>query len=194
MRPRNLRMMLSTGAPATAVTTLVCVGVLLFRNSGALAAAAANMRNSNRRHSLLFVGGSIPLCPTRRHHRHPGAPAASSEPLLPRAARRTAANIANDYRGRSRGIQRNNSGLVNCHMTTTEEVSVLQLPRLDASHVAVLWFTACDLRTHDHDGLIAAASAAGVVPLYVFDNQVRYNRLGVLIQLPLFSAFAGGFI
>lgn len=52
------------------------------------------------------------------------------------------------------------------------EVSVLQLPALTAPDVAVVWFTASDLRTHDHDGLVAVAGAAGVVPLYVFDEQV----------------------
>lgn len=52
------------------------------------------------------------------------------------------------------------------------EVSVLQLPRVKATDVAVVWFTPCDLRTHDHDGLVAAAGAAGVVPVFVFDDQV----------------------
>ena len=54
-----------------------------------------------------------------------------------------------------------------------QEVSVLQLPLLQHPDVAVVWFTACDLRTHDHDALVAAAGAAGAVPLYVFDDQVR---------------------
>ena len=54
-----------------------------------------------------------------------------------------------------------------------QEVSVLQLPLLQDPDVAVVWFTACDLRTHDHDALVASAGAAGVVPLYVFDDQVR---------------------
>lgn len=54
-----------------------------------------------------------------------------------------------------------------------DEISVLQLPVLSKGDVAVVWFTASDLRTHDHDGLVAAASAAKVVPLYVFDDQVR---------------------
>lgn len=52
------------------------------------------------------------------------------------------------------------------------EVSVLQLPQLKDPDVAVVWFTASDLRVHDHDGLVAAGSAAGVIPLYVFDDQV----------------------
>lgn len=52
-----------------------------------------------------------------------------------------------------------------------QEVSVLQLPLLQDPDVAVVWFTACDLRTHDHDALVASAGAAGVVPLYVFDDQ-----------------------
>lgn len=52
-------------------------------------------------------------------------------------------------------------------------VSVLQLPLLGSDDVAVVYFTACDLRTHDHDALVAAAGAAGVVPVYVFDDQVR---------------------
>ncbi|CAM9905700.1 unnamed protein product [Ectocarpus sp. 12 AP-2014] len=50
-------------------------------------------------------------------------------------------------------------------------VSVLQLPQLGSDDVAVVYFTACDLRTHDHDALVAAAGAAGVVPVYVFDDQ-----------------------
>ncbi|CAM9863830.1 unnamed protein product [Ectocarpus sp. 6 AP-2014] len=50
-------------------------------------------------------------------------------------------------------------------------VSVLQLPLLGSDDVAVVYFTACDLRTHDHDALVAAAGAAGVVPVYVFDDQ-----------------------
>lgn len=54
-----------------------------------------------------------------------------------------------------------------------QEVSVLQLPLLQDPDVAVVWFTACDLRTHDHDALVASAGAAGVIPLYVFDDQVR---------------------
>lgn len=70
-----------------------------------------------------------------------------------------------------------------------EEVSVLDLPVLQqgsdsdsdgpdsaggdgGGDIAVVYFTACDLRTHDHDGLVAAAGAAGVVPVYVFDDQV----------------------
>ena len=56
-----------------------------------------------------------------------------------------------------------------------QEVSVLQLPLLQDPDVAVVWFTACDLRTHDHDALVASAGAAGVVPLYVFDDQVRVS-------------------
>lgn len=69
------------------------------------------------------------------------------------------------------------------------EVSVLDLPVLQqgsdsadsdsdggggggGGDIAVVYFTACDLRTHDHDGLVAAAGAAGVVPVYVFDDQV----------------------
>lgn len=52
------------------------------------------------------------------------------------------------------------------------EVSVLQLPQLKDPDVAVIWFTASDLRVHDHDGLVAAGGAAGVIPLYVFDDQV----------------------
>lgn len=51
-------------------------------------------------------------------------------------------------------------------------VSVLQLPQLGSDDVAVVYFTACDLRIHDHDALVAAAGAAGVVPVYVFDDQV----------------------
>lgn len=54
----------------------------------------------------------------------------------------------------------------------SDEVTVLQLPRVEDTDVAVVWFTACDLRTHDHDGLVAASSAAGVIPVYVFDDQV----------------------
>lgn len=54
-----------------------------------------------------------------------------------------------------------------------EEVSVLQLPLLEAPDVAVVWFTASDLRVHDHDGLVAAAGASAVLPVYVFDDQVR---------------------
>lgn len=58
-----------------------------------------------------------------------------------------------------------------------QEVSVLDLPVLQQGSdsdgdIAVVYFTACDLRTHDHDGLVAAAGAAGVVPVYVFDDQV----------------------
>ncbi|CAM9378091.1 unnamed protein product [Pylaiella littoralis] len=57
-----------------------------------------------------------------------------------------------------------------------QEVSVLDLPVLQQGSdsdgdIAVVYFTACDLRTHDHDGLVAAAGAAGVVPVYVFDDQ-----------------------
>lgn len=54
------------------------------------------------------------------------------------------------------------------------ETSVLQLPllRADSDDVAVVYFSACDLRIHDHDALVAAAGAAGVVPVYVFDDQV----------------------
>ncbi|CAN0259963.1 unnamed protein product, partial [Discosporangium mesarthrocarpum] len=37
----------------------------------------------------------------------------------------------------------------------------------------VVWFTACDLRTHDHEGLIASAGAARVLPIFVFDDQVN---------------------
>lgn len=48
---------------------------------------------------------------------------------------------------------------------------MLQLPLVKAPDVAVVWFTACDLRTHDHDALVAVAGAAGAVPLYVFDDQ-----------------------
>ncbi|CAM9289477.1 unnamed protein product, partial [Hapterophycus canaliculatus] len=53
------------------------------------------------------------------------------------------------------------------------ETSVLQLPRLGqcSDDVAVVYFSACDLRIHDHDALVAAAGAAGVVPAYVFDDQ-----------------------
>lgn len=54
-----------------------------------------------------------------------------------------------------------------------DEVSVLQLPLLEAPDVAVVWFTASDLRVHDHDGLLAAAGASTVLPVYVFDDQVR---------------------
>lgn len=58
-----------------------------------------------------------------------------------------------------------------------EEVSVLQLPLLEAPDVAVVWFTASDLRVHDHDGLVAAAGASTVLPVYVFDDQViNYAR------------------
>ena len=57
-----------------------------------------------------------------------------------------------------------------------EEVSVLELPALgqgsDSDDVAVVYFTACDLRVHDHDGLVAGAKAARVLPVYVFDDQV----------------------
>lgn len=55
-----------------------------------------------------------------------------------------------------------------------EEVSVLELPvlRQGSDDVAVVYFTACDLRVHDHDGLVAAAKAARVLPVYVFDDQV----------------------
>eukprot|EP00752_Nemacystus_decipiens_P012696 g11248.t1 len=59
-----------------------------------------------------------------------------------------------------------------------EEVSVLELPVLgqgssssDSEDVAVVYFTACDLRVHDHHGLVAAAKAARVLPVYVFDDQ-----------------------
>lgn len=65
------------------------------------------------------------------------------------------------------------------------EVSVLQLPRVEASDVAVVWFTPCDLRTHDHDGLVAAAGAAGVVPVFVFDHQVGCE-IALLTWLILF--------
>lgn len=54
-----------------------------------------------------------------------------------------------------------------------EEVSVAQLPQGSSDDVAVVYFTACDLRVHDHDGLVAAAKAARVLPVYVFDDQVR---------------------
>lgn len=54
---------------------------------------------------------------------------------------------------------------------------MLQLPLLQDPDVAVVWFTACDLRTHDHDALVASAGAVGVVPLYVFDDQVRGTLL-----------------
>lgn len=57
-----------------------------------------------------------------------------------------------------------------------EEVSVLELPVLGqgsgSDEVAVVYFTACDLRVHDHDGLVAATKAARVLPVYVFDDQV----------------------
>lgn len=55
-----------------------------------------------------------------------------------------------------------------------EEVSVLELPglRQGSDDVAVVYYTACDLRVHDHDGLVAAAKAARVLPVYVFDDQV----------------------
>lgn len=54
-----------------------------------------------------------------------------------------------------------------------DEVSVLQLPKLGKDDVAIVWFTASDLRIHDHDALVASAGAAGVIPVYVFDDQVR---------------------
>lgn len=66
------------------------------------------------------------------------------------------------------------------------EVSVLQLPRVKATDVAVVWFTPCDLRTHDHDGLVAAAGAAGVVPVFVFDDQVGCD-FASLTRLILFQ-------
>jgi len=53
-----------------------------------------------------------------------------------------------------------------------EEVSVTQLPVLGSTAVAVVYFTACDLRVHDHDALVATAGAAGVLPVYVFDDMV----------------------
>lgn len=53
-----------------------------------------------------------------------------------------------------------------------EEVTVTQLPILGSDAVAVVYFTACDLRVHDHDALVAASGAAGVLPVYVFDEMV----------------------
>ena len=38
--------------------------------------------------------------------------------------------------------------------------------------MAVIWFTSSDLRVHDHDGLVASAAAAAMLPVYVFDDQV----------------------
>ncbi|CAM9726855.1 unnamed protein product [Scytosiphon promiscuus] len=51
------------------------------------------------------------------------------------------------------------------------EKLVSQLPRVSDDDVAVVYFSACDLRIHDHDALVAAAGARGVVPVYVFDDQ-----------------------
>lgn len=181
----RLSVMLLTGAPTTIVTALACIGAFISSSRGALAAESTNMHTSNRhlrqRHSTMsFVGCSTQLCPTRQRHRQHRATAAAAAaacgqflPMAPRQA--VAAGAACESLRRSRGTRRDNSDLVGCQMTTTEEVSVLQLPRLDGRHVAVVWFTACDLRTHDHDALVASASASGVVPLYVFDNQVRYT-------------------
>lgn len=133
---------------------------------------------------LLFLGPPS----TQQHHQHqhdkhrisPFAASRSSltNSIAPRRRRRTSyhAVLDNHHRRhfgeRRQGIKCSISAMSAADHSTADHVSVLQLPILDEQNVAVVWFTACDLRTHDHDGLVASAMAAGVVPLYVFDDQV----------------------
>ena len=63
-----------------------------------------------------------------------------------------------------------------------------------APRVGVVWFTASDLRLHDHEPLAAAlASCGAVAPLFVFDGAASFGRAR-LSGLPRVGAHRARFL
>ncbi|CAM9472094.1 unnamed protein product, partial [Phaeothamnion confervicola] len=63
--------------------------------------------------------------------------------------------------------------------------AVIGVPSAPASSTVVVWYSSCDLRCHDHEGLISGATAAAVIPLFVIDPSETVGQLPTTVRFIL---------